>query len=92
MWFNYSHVNLKDFHLDKETQSIFHRFQSGASLVKDDHDRKLFRGLFYIAIKDVDELIAEFHTKLLQICSSPDFFLEKMYKGEFKNWARSIIS
>ena len=75
----------QDFHLDKETEAIFQRFQSGVNLVK--NDEKLFKGLFYIAIKDVDvsdveELKDEFRVKLLQICKrSRENFLTKMYGG-----------
>ena len=75
----------QDFHLDKETEAIFQRFQSGVNLVK--NDEKLFKGLFYIATKDVDvsdveELKYEFCVKLLQICKiSHENFLTKMYGG-----------
>ncbi|KAH9326648.1 hypothetical protein KI387_006826, partial [Taxus chinensis] len=61
-----------DFHLDKETENMFQRFQNGVNLVKS--DEKIFKGLFFIAIKDVDladveELKDEFPIKLLQIQS-----------------------
>ena len=75
----------QDFHLDKETEAIFHRFQTGVSLLK--NDEKLFKGLFYIAIKyvdvsDVEELKDECHVKILQICKiSRENFLTKMYAG-----------
>ena len=75
----------QDFHLDKETEAIFQRFQSGVKLVK--NDENLFKGLFYIAIKDVDvsdvdELKDEFRVKILQICKrSCENFLTKMYGG-----------
>ncbi|KAH9291926.1 hypothetical protein KI387_042883, partial [Taxus chinensis] len=49
---NLTIFNKKDFHLDKDTESAFSRFQSGINLLK--QDKKLFKGLFYIAIKDVD--------------------------------------
>ncbi|GLJ34373.1 hypothetical protein SUGI_0691130 [Cryptomeria japonica] len=48
----------------------------------------LFKGLFYIAIKDVDtsdveDLMQEFHEKISQICSkSQDNFILKMYDGK----------
>ena len=73
----------QDFHLDKETEAIFQRFQSGVNLVK--NDENILKGLFYIAIKDVDvsnveELKVEFHVKLSQICKiSCEKFLTKMY-------------
>ncbi|CAM6093207.1 unnamed protein product [Calypogeia fissa] len=82
---NLTIFNKKDFHLDKETEAIFERFQNGVSLVKTDD--KLFRGLFYMAIKDVDtsdveELKKEFFSKISQICSkSQDNFLTRMYGG-----------
>eukprot|EP01018_Ginkgo_biloba_P007841 Gb_06198 [translate_table: standard] len=82
---NLTIFNKKDFHLDKETEAVFNRFQNGVSLVK--HDDKLFKGLFYIAIKDVDssdvdDLKTEFHAKLLQICKkSRENFITKMYGG-----------
>ncbi|KAH9289235.1 hypothetical protein KI387_033352, partial [Taxus chinensis] len=75
-----------DFHLDKDTESAFSRFQSGINLLK--QDKKLFKGLFYIAIKDVDtsdveDLIQEFNDKISQICSkSQDNFILKMYGGK----------
>lgn len=65
---------------------MFEKFQSGVSLVKE--DSKLFQGLFYIAIKDVDtsdveDLKMEFQEKILQICSkSKQNFLTSMYGGE----------
>ena len=55
------------------------------NLVK--NNEKLFKGLFYIAIKDVDvsdveELKDEFRVKLLQICKrSRENFLTTMYGG-----------
>ena len=55
------------------------------NLVK--NDEKLFKGLFHIAIKDVDvsdveELKDEFRVKLLQICKvSRENLLTKMYGG-----------
>ena len=49
---NLTIFNKKDFHLGKETEAIFQRFQSGVNLVK--NDEKLSKGLFYIATKDVD--------------------------------------
>ncbi|GLJ12791.1 hypothetical protein SUGI_0197900 [Cryptomeria japonica] len=82
---NLTIFNKKDFHLDKETEAVFQRFQNGVSLVKS--DEKLFKGLFYIAIKDVDladvdDLKDEFRIKLLQICKrSRENFLTKMYGG-----------
>ncbi|GLJ12793.1 hypothetical protein SUGI_0197940 [Cryptomeria japonica] len=82
---NLTIFNKKDFHLDKETEAVFNRFQNGVSLVKS--DKKLFKGLFYIAIKDVDladveDLKDEFRIKLLQICKrSRENFLTKMYGG-----------
>ncbi|KAL3699205.1 hypothetical protein R1sor_017227 [Riccia sorocarpa] len=82
---NLTIFNKKDFHLDKETEAIFQRFQNGVSLVK--ADSKLFKGLFYMAIKDVDssdveDLKREFYSKIQQICSkSQDNFLTKMYGG-----------
>ena len=65
---------------------MFEKFQSGVNLVK--KDDKLFQGLFYIAIKDVDvsdveDLKGEFQDKILQICSkSRQNFLTNMYGGE----------
>ena len=50
-------------------------------------DAKLFQGLFYMAIKDVDiadveDLKSEFFSKISQICSkSQDNFLTRMYGG-----------
>ncbi|KAH9320477.1 hypothetical protein KI387_015116 [Taxus chinensis] len=82
---NLTIFNKKDFHLDKETEIVFQRFQNGVNLVKS--DEKLFKGLFYIAIKDVDladveDLKDEFRVKLLQICKrSRENFLTKMYGG-----------
>ncbi|GLJ34388.1 hypothetical protein SUGI_0691360 [Cryptomeria japonica] len=85
---NLTIFNKKDFHLDKDTESAFSRFQSGINLLE--QDKKLFKGLFYIAIKDVDEsdvvdLIQEFHEKISQICSkSQENFILKMYDGKFE--------
>ncbi|KAH9330501.1 hypothetical protein KI387_002609, partial [Taxus chinensis] len=82
---NLTIFNKKDFHLDKDTESAFSRFQSGINLLK--QDKKLFKGLFYIAIKDVDtsdvgDLQQEFLEKISQICSkSQDNFILKMYDG-----------
>ena len=51
------------------------------------NDENIFKGLFYISLKDVDisdveELKIEFHFKLLQISKrSHEFFLTKMYGG-----------
>lgn len=79
---------LQDFHLDKDTESAFSRFQSGINLLK--QDRKLFKGLFYIAIKDVDtsdvdDLMQEFNQKISQICSkSQENFIFKMYDGKIE--------
>ncbi|MCO5576995.1 hypothetical protein L7F22_030816 [Adiantum nelumboides] len=76
----------QDFHMDKETEATFQRFQDGVSLVK--ADQKLFKGLFYMAIKDVDaadveDLKSEFFTKISYICSkSNDNFLVTMYNGQ----------
>ena len=75
----------QDFHLDKDTEAIFQRFQSEVNLVK--NDENIFKGLFYISIKDVDvsdieKLKDEFRVKLLQICKrSRENFLTKMYGG-----------
>ncbi|GLJ34389.1 hypothetical protein SUGI_0691410 [Cryptomeria japonica] len=83
---NITIFNKKDFHLDKDTEAAFSRFQSGINLLK--QDRKLFKGLFYIAIKDVDtsdveDLMQEFHQKISQICSkSQENFILKMYDGK----------
>ncbi|KAG0585018.1 hypothetical protein KC19_3G251200, partial [Ceratodon purpureus] len=85
---NVTIFNKKDFHLDKETEAIFERFQSGVSLVKE--DKKLFQGLFYMGIKDVDssdveDLKVEFQEKIAQICGkSQENFLTKMYGGEIE--------
>ncbi|KAH9289231.1 hypothetical protein KI387_033348 [Taxus chinensis] len=85
---NLTIFNKKDFHLDKDTESAFSRFQSGINLLE--QDKKLFKGLFYIAIKDVDEsdvtdLIQEFHEKISQICNkSQENFILKMYDGKFE--------
>ncbi|KAH9299088.1 hypothetical protein KI387_030770, partial [Taxus chinensis] len=82
---NLTIFNKKDFHLDKDTESAFSRFQSGINLLK--QDKKLFKSLFYIAIKDVDtsdvgDLQQEFLEKISQICSkSQDNFILKMYDG-----------
>ncbi|KAH9326448.1 hypothetical protein KI387_006626, partial [Taxus chinensis] len=82
---NLTNFNKKDFHLDKETENMFQRFQNGVNLVKS--DEKLFKGLFFIAIKDVDladveDLKDEFPVKLLQIRKkSHEKFLTKMYGG-----------
>ncbi|KAH9290309.1 hypothetical protein KI387_034426, partial [Taxus chinensis] len=82
---NLTNFNKKDFHLDKETENVFQRFQNGVNLVKS--DEKLFKGLFFIAIKDVDladveDLKDEFPVKLLQIRKrSHENFLTKMYGG-----------
>jgi len=81
----YSVLCLQDFHLDKETEAVFERFQSGVSLVK--QDDKLFKGLFYMAIKDVDgadveDLENEFYEKIAKICNKTQHnFLTKMYGG-----------
>ncbi|XP_057826276.2 uncharacterized protein LOC131038027 [Cryptomeria japonica] len=83
---NITIFNKKDFHLDKDTESTFSRFQSGINLLKP--DKKLFKGLFYIAIKDVDtsdveDLIQEFYEKISQICrKSQENFILKMYGGK----------
>ncbi|XP_057831411.1 uncharacterized protein LOC131042113 [Cryptomeria japonica] len=83
---NITIFNKKDFHLDKETETSFSRFQSGINLLE--QDNKLFKGLFYIAIKDVDasdvhDLIQEFNEKIFQICTkSPENFILKMYGGK----------
>ncbi|GLJ34395.1 hypothetical protein SUGI_0691520 [Cryptomeria japonica] len=82
---NITIFNKKDFHFDKDTESAFSRFQSGINLLE--QDNKLFKGLFYIAIKDVDasdvhDLIQEFDEKIYQICiKSPENFILKMYGG-----------
>ncbi|KAH9309559.1 hypothetical protein KI387_037470 [Taxus chinensis] len=79
---NLTIFNKKDFHLDKDTESAFSRFHSGINLLK--QDKKLFKGLFYIAIKDVDtsdvrDLQQEFLEKISQICSkSQDNFIFKI--------------
>jgi hypothetical protein len=81
----YSVLCLQDFHLDKETEAVFERFQSGVSLVK--QDDKLFKGLFYMAIKDVDgadveDLENEFHEKIAKICNKTQHnCVTKMYGG-----------
>jgi hypothetical protein len=81
----YSVLCVQDFHLDKETEAVFERFQSGVSLVK--QDDKLFKGLFYMAIKDVDgadveDLENEFYEKIAKICNKTQHnFLTKMYGG-----------
>ena len=65
---------------------MFEKFQSGVNLVK--KDDKLFQGLFYIAIKDVDvsdveDLEREFQDKIDQICrKSRQNFLTNMYGGD----------
>ncbi|GLJ34377.1 hypothetical protein SUGI_0691170 [Cryptomeria japonica] len=85
---NITIFNKKDFHLDKDTESAFRRFQSGINLLK--QDKKLFKGLFYIAIKDVntsdvEDLMQEFHQKIYQICSkSQENFILKMYDGKIE--------
>ncbi|KAH9326449.1 hypothetical protein KI387_006627 [Taxus chinensis] len=55
--------NAMDFHLDKDTESAFSRFQNGINLLK--QDKNLFKGLFYIAIKDVDTSQSKWHQKRL---------------------------
>ena len=76
---------VQDFHFDKDTETLFSRFQTGVSILKD--DPKLFKGAFYIAIKDVDsadvdDLTEEFEAKIGSICerNSDNFFL-RMYSG-----------
>ncbi|KAH7282158.1 hypothetical protein KP509_35G015400 [Ceratopteris richardii] len=83
---NVTIFNKKDFHMDKETEAIFQRFQHGVTLVKDDD--KLFKGEFFIAVKDVDsadveDLKVEFHEKIQTMCNrtSENFFL-RMYDGQ----------
>ncbi|KAH9289246.1 hypothetical protein KI387_033363, partial [Taxus chinensis] len=84
---NLTIFNQKDFHLDKNTESAFKRFQDGINLIKP--DQKLFKGLLYIAIKDVDgsdvkELLKEFDEKISEICNkSQENFIVKMYGGIF---------
>lgn len=76
---------LQDFNLDKDTEAVFERFQNAVSLVK--QDSRLFKGLFYIAIKDVvssdvDELKEEFITKIERLCEKvEESFLTRMYGG-----------
>ncbi|XP_057849511.2 uncharacterized protein LOC131060350 [Cryptomeria japonica] len=85
---NLTIFNKKDFHLDKDTEIAFKRFQGGINLISP--DEKLFKGLFYIAIKDVDrddveDLILEFSDKISQICrKSEENFITKMYGGKFE--------
>jgi hypothetical protein len=85
---NLTIFNKKDFHLDKETEIVFDRFQTGINLVKQDKDKKLFKGIFYIAIKDVDssdvdDLKHEFEEKISRICAKThENFLSKMYGGK----------
>ncbi|GLJ34369.1 hypothetical protein SUGI_0691060 [Cryptomeria japonica] len=72
---NITIFNKLGFHFDKVTESSFSQLQSEINLLK--HDKKLFKGLFYIAIKDVDtsdveDLIQEFHEKISQICSKSE--------------------
>ncbi|XP_057849508.2 uncharacterized protein LOC131060346 [Cryptomeria japonica] len=84
---NITIFNKKGFELDKDTESAFNRLQSGINLVK--QDKKLFKGLFYIDIKDVDtpdedHLIQEFNGKISQIWSKwPEDFISKMYDRKF---------
>ncbi|KAH9291719.1 hypothetical protein KI387_043088 [Taxus chinensis] len=86
---NLTIFNKKDFHLDKDTESAFSRFQNGINLLK--QDKKLFKGLFYIAIKDVDtsdieDLMQEFNEKISQICTkSQENFIIKMYDGKVRD-------
>ncbi|GLJ34393.1 hypothetical protein SUGI_0691500 [Cryptomeria japonica] len=49
---NITIFNKKDFNLDKDIEASFSCFQSGVNLLE--QDNKLFKGLFYIAIKDMD--------------------------------------
>ncbi|KAH7290546.1 hypothetical protein KP509_30G053200 [Ceratopteris richardii] len=83
---NMTIFNKKDSHMDKETEAIFQRFQHGVNLVK--ADDKLFKGLFCIAVKDVDcadveDLKREFFQKLTIICSrTSENFLMRMYDGQ----------
>ncbi|XP_057849503.2 uncharacterized protein LOC131060344 [Cryptomeria japonica] len=80
---NITIFNKKGFRLDKDTESAFSQFQSGFNLLK--QDKKSFKGLFYIAIKDVDKSdvedhIQEFCEKISQICiKSTEKFSSKMY-------------
>ncbi|KAH7282154.1 hypothetical protein KP509_35G015200 [Ceratopteris richardii] len=56
---NITIFNKKDFHMDKETEAIFQRFQHGVTLVK--ADDKLF--------KDVEDLKLEFYEKIHSMCN-----------------------
>ncbi|GLJ33413.1 hypothetical protein SUGI_0672500 [Cryptomeria japonica] len=85
---NITILNKKDFSFDKDTESLFRCFQRGINLIK--QDKKLFKGLLYIAIKDVDrvdieDLIGEFNMKLKQLCLKyKENFISKMYDGQFQ--------
>ncbi|GLJ34362.1 hypothetical protein SUGI_0690900 [Cryptomeria japonica] len=76
-------LNAADFHLDKDTESAFSQFQSEVNKLK--QDKMSFKGLFYIAIKDVDKCDVEDHIqelceKISQICiKSTENFVSKMY-------------
>eukprot|EP00871_Galdieria_phlegrea_P005018 jgi/Galph1/5517/GphlegSOOS_G4113.1 len=77
-----------DLRFDRDTQATFTRFQSGVSLVRG--DPTLFRGRFYIVMKDVEsrdvsDLQREFLSKLRIVCrnNGDDNFLTKMYQGQF---------
>ncbi|KAL3686193.1 hypothetical protein R1sor_004215 [Riccia sorocarpa] len=82
---NITIYNTKEFNLDRETEIVFDRFQSGVSLVK--ADDKLFKGIFHFAIKDVgeeavDELDHELSMKIRQmLANSKENFLTTMYGG-----------
>ncbi|KAH7282153.1 hypothetical protein KP509_35G015100 [Ceratopteris richardii] len=83
---NVTIFNKKDFHMDKETEAIFQRFQHGVTLVK--ADDKLFKGVFFIAVKDVDnadveDLKVEFYEKIRTMCTrTNENFLLRMYDGQ----------
>lgn len=77
-----------DLRFDRDTQATFSRFQSGVSLIRGDPN--LFRGRFYIVMKDVEsrdvnDLQREFLSKLRIVCrnNGDDNFLTKMYQGQF---------
>ncbi|EME28080.1 hypothetical protein Gasu2_62280 [Galdieria sulphuraria] len=77
-----------DLRFDRDTQATFSRFQSGVSLIRG--DPSLFRGRFYIVMKDVEsrdvnDLQREFLSKLRIVCrnNGDDNFLTKMYQGQF---------
>ncbi|RLN87570.1 hypothetical protein BBJ28_00021746, partial [Nothophytophthora sp. Chile5] len=72
---------------DKDLDALFSRFQKGVQLIK--NDARLFRGLLYMSVKDVNvndqqEVVDELLTKLGGIfeTSRDQNFLTEMYAGQ----------